>query len=101
MTRRAPRVALSVGSLGILLGVLVSARPVCAQIQSQTDPRVGLPGGHWVAPAEVISNLDMVSHRDKPAGFSDPANRGDLSVSQTRTSLSVTTSCFRATGAGS
>ncbi len=83
MTRRAPRVALSVGSLGILLGVLVSARPVCAQIQSQTDPRVGLPGGHWVAPAEVISNLDMVSHRDKPAGFSDPGNRGDLSFSNT------------------
>ncbi len=83
MTRRASRVALSVVSLGMMLWVFATPSQVGAQMQGQTDPRVGLPGGHWVDAAEVIGNLEMVSHRDKPAGFSDPTNPGDLNFANT------------------
>ena len=62
-----------------LLALGVLAAPVGARAQS-ADPRVGLAGGHWVEAAEAISNLTMVSHTARPAGFVNPANLGDFAV---------------------
>jgi hypothetical protein len=55
---------------------VVAAAPAAAQGTS-TDPRVGLRAG-WHDAAEAISNLELVSHSDRPAGFFNPANMGDF-----------------------
>jgi len=52
--------------------LLLIAHAATAQ---RTDPRVGLRAG-WLDAASAISNLTMVSHTDRPAGFVDPANPG-------------------------
>jgi len=41
------------------------------------DPRVGLGGG-WYDAKSAASNLRLVAHRDKPAGFVNPAKMGDF-----------------------
>jgi len=41
------------------------------------DPRVGLSPG-WNDAGQAIRNLELVSHRDKPQGFSNPNNGGDF-----------------------
>jgi hypothetical protein len=64
-------------TLLVLAGVL--AAPLAASAQA-TDPRVGLGGGHFVDAAEAISNLTLVSHTPKPAGWFNPANLGDFAT---------------------
>jgi hypothetical protein len=41
------------------------------------DPRIGLGGG-WLDAQSAISNLEMLAHLDKPAGFVNPASPGDF-----------------------
>ena len=48
-----------------------------------SDPRVGLAGGHWVDAGEAISNLNFVAHKDRPSGYFNPEDRGDLSMANT------------------
>ncbi|MCW3845030.1 hypothetical protein ONA70_33680 [Micromonospora yasonensis] len=43
---------------------------------AEPDPRIGLGAG-WLDAKSAISNLEHVAHRDKPAGFVDPANPGN------------------------
>ncbi len=45
-----------------------------------SDPRVGLAGGHYVEASSAISNLELVSHSDRPKGFFNPGNPGDFGV---------------------
>jgi len=53
--------------VGVLPGTASAAEP---------DPRIGLGAG-WLDAQSAISNLEHVAHRDKPAGFVDPANAGN------------------------
>jgi hypothetical protein len=66
-----------------LLSAVVGGGAAAADAQTQPvgaspDPRVGLPGGHWVDAAMAISNLTLVAHHDRPEGFINPANLGDF-----------------------
>ncbi|MFL5538347.1 MAG: LVIVD repeat-containing protein [Longimicrobiaceae bacterium] len=54
--------------------LLLAAASASAQA---TDPRVGLSPG-WNDAGQAIRNLELVSHRDKPQGFSNPQNGGDF-----------------------
>ncbi|MFI2651169.1 LVIVD repeat-containing protein [Micromonospora fulviviridis] len=53
--------------VGVLPGTASAAPP---------DPRIGLGAG-WLDAQSAISNLEHLAHRDKPAGFVDPANPGN------------------------
>ena len=44
---------------------------------STTDPRFSLRGG-WNDAQEAISNLTLLAHRNRPDGFSNPADAGDF-----------------------
>ncbi|HEX8694385.1 MAG TPA: hypothetical protein VF746_18330 [Longimicrobium sp.] len=57
-------------------GLLSAAGPAGAQ-QPQ-DPRVGLRGG-WGDAATAARGMELVAHRDRPAGFFNAANMGDFS----------------------
>jgi hypothetical protein len=62
-----------------LVGTAVPGVRVRAQSPNTSpDPRVGLPGGHRVDAEMAISNLTLDAHRDRPAGFINPANLGDF-----------------------
>jgi hypothetical protein len=67
----------------LCVGIVAAAQIAGAQMGNSTDARVGLAGGHWIDASEAISNLDLVAHRDRPAGFFNPADRGDLHVINT------------------
>ncbi len=41
------------------------------------DPRIGLGAG-WLDAQTAASGLEFLAHRDKPAGFINPANPGDF-----------------------
>ncbi|MFG2099852.1 LVIVD repeat-containing protein [Micromonospora echinaurantiaca] len=41
------------------------------------DPRIDLGAG-WLDAQSASSNLDLLAHHDKPAGFVNPANPGDF-----------------------
>lgn len=76
MTRRT---WLSHRSALTLLTVVVG-QVALAQTQpkpSTTDPRYSLRGG-WQDAGEAISNLGLVAHRDRPAGFFNPRDAGDF-----------------------
>ncbi|WBB70020.1 hypothetical protein [Micromonospora sp. WMMD812] len=45
--------------------------------EAEPDPRIGLGSG-WLDAQSAISNLEQLAHRDKPAGFVNPANPGDF-----------------------
>jgi hypothetical protein len=47
---------------------------------AQTDPRVGLAGGHYVEAASASSNLDLIAHVDRPEPFFNPNDLGDFFV---------------------
>ncbi|MFD0786727.1 hypothetical protein ACFQZ8_22750, partial [Micromonospora azadirachtae] len=58
--------------------VLVALLPGTASGQeSEPDPRIGLGAG-WLDAQSASSDLDLLAHRDKPAGFVNPANPGDF-----------------------
>ncbi|MFJ6198180.1 LVIVD repeat-containing protein [Micromonospora sp. NPDC092111] len=69
---RRGRQALGLIAAGLLL---VGTIPGTASA-AEPDPRVGLGAG-WLDAQSAISNLEQVAHRDKPAGFVDPANPGN------------------------
>ncbi|HTD61900.1 MAG TPA: hypothetical protein VK679_14710 [Gemmatimonadaceae bacterium] len=47
---------------------------------AQTDPRVGLAGGHYVEAADASSNMRLIAHKDRPQPFFNPADPGDFYV---------------------
>jgi hypothetical protein len=55
----------------------VTVAPSGAGAQEEPDPRIGLTPG-WLDAGSASSNLDLVAHHDKPAGFVNPANPGDF-----------------------
>jgi hypothetical protein len=59
---------------GMLLG---SAATASAQLPTTDDPRVGLSAGLTNA-GTAARGMDLVAHLDKPQGFSNPSNAGDL-----------------------
>jgi hypothetical protein len=66
-------------SLGVAIALAaVSVAPGGpAGAQEDPDPRIGLSPG-WLDAGTAIHNLELVAHRDKPAGFVDPANPGNF-----------------------
>jgi hypothetical protein len=71
-------------SLWVAIAILSSAAVASAQLSDPgSDPRVGLAGGHWIDAGEAISNLNFVAHKDRPTGYFNPADRGDLAVANT------------------
>ncbi len=60
--------------------LLSASAALHAQAQSKpstTDPRFSLRGG-WNDAQEAISNLTLLSHRNRPDGFFNPADAGDF-----------------------
>jgi hypothetical protein len=47
---------------------------------AQTDPRVGLAGGHYVEAADASSNMQLIAHKDRPQPFFNPGDPGDFYV---------------------
>jgi hypothetical protein len=47
---------------------------------AQTDPRVGLAGGHYVEAADASSNMQLIAHKDRPQPFFNPNDPGDFYV---------------------
>jgi hypothetical protein len=45
---------------------------------ADVDPRIGLTAG-WLDAATASSNVELLSHSDRPTGFFNPANIGSLS----------------------
>ena len=64
-----------------LSALLVAASAAGAQMNTapNIDPRVGLKAG-WHDAGEAASNLTLIAHRDRPAGFFNAANPGDFGV---------------------
>ena len=73
LARPARRLAAVVGVTIVLAGVL--ATTAATQEPSPTDPRVGLSPGLDNA-GVAATGLELLAHRNKPAGFSDPNNPG-------------------------
>ena len=83
------------GSAAVILAVGSISNPATAWAQTgggQADPRVGLGAG-WQDAEAASSNIELLSHRDRPPGFfvpgspgaqnyknSDIAFRGDLAL---------------------
>jgi hypothetical protein len=57
--------------------VLVAGALPGAASAAEPDPRIGLGPG-WLDAQSAISNLELLAHHDKPAGFVNPANPGDF-----------------------
>jgi hypothetical protein len=66
-----------------LSALLALAGTTPSLIAQGTDARVGLSGGHFVDASEAISNLELISHTDKPQGYYNPSDRGDLGAANT------------------
>ncbi|MGY0004102.1 LVIVD repeat-containing protein [Micromonospora sp. I033] len=62
----------------IAAGVLLAGTLPGTASAAEPDPRIGLGGG-WLDAQSAVSNLEHLAHRDKPAGFVDPANPGNFS----------------------
>jgi len=62
-----------------LAAALACAAPLAAQpgTAGRADPRVGLRTG-WSNAGEAIRNLELVSHRDRPAGWFNAEQPGDF-----------------------
>ena len=86
-----PRPYRRLASSALVLSLLLSL-PACATAPStagaqtiptpEGDPRVGLRAG-WTDAETAASNLELIAHRDRPEGFINPANMGDLGVGNT------------------
>ena len=59
--------------------VAVSAATAQMNQGPRMDPRVGLRAG-WHNAGEASSNLKLIAHRDRPAGFFNAADPGDFGV---------------------
>jgi hypothetical protein len=75
LARPVRKLAAAAGVTIVLAGVL--ATTAATQLPSTDDPRVGLAPG--LDDAGVAANgLELLAHRNKPAGFFNPANPGDF-----------------------
>ena len=63
--------------LGVTGAQTDSAANVAAHSGYASDPRVTLGAG-WMDAKEAASNLTLVAHRDRPAGFFNPEKMGDF-----------------------
>src|SRR6201991_4003993 len=70
------RQLLTVVVTGIVLGL--GAPVASAQLPTTNDPRVGLSAGFDNA-GTAAKGVELLAHLNKPAGFSDPNNLGNLS----------------------
>jgi hypothetical protein len=75
LARPARRLVAAAGVTIVLAGVL--ATTAATQQPSTTDPRVGLAPG-LDDPGVAATGLELLAHRNKPAGFFNPANPGDF-----------------------
>ena len=75
----------------VAAGVLAAAAQATAQAEtpaprvnpaSQNDPRVGLRAG-WHDAGQTASNMELVAHQPRPAGFFNPAEMGDFGFANT------------------
>ncbi|MER6172984.1 hypothetical protein [Streptosporangium sp. NPDC001681] len=57
--------------------VVVGMLPATA-VAADADPRIGLGAG-WLDAQEASAGLQLLAHRDKPEGFFQPTNVGNLS----------------------
>ena len=66
------RAIVAAASLLVFAGLTTAAS---ADLPSTTDPRVSLSAGFIENPAPGVAKLgvDLTAHRNKPAGFFDPA----------------------------
>ena len=71
------RAIVAAASLLVFAGLTTAAS---ADLPSTTDPRVSLSAGFIENPAPGVAKLgvDLTAHRNKPAGFFDPANPGNF-----------------------
>ncbi|WP_455565783.1 LVIVD repeat-containing protein [Micromonospora globbae] len=74
-TSRRRRRILGAAATAALLVALVPG--TASGQEAEPDPRIGLGAG-WLDAQSAISNLELLAHRDKPAGFVNPANPGDF-----------------------
>jgi hypothetical protein len=65
------------GLAGCAPAAPVAGGPTPATAAAGVDPRVGLRAGYLDAEAAAW-NLELVAHRDRPAGFFNPQNPGDF-----------------------
>jgi LVIVD repeat-containing protein len=75
LARPARRLVAVVGVTIVLAAVLTTT--AATQQPSTTDPRVGLAPGLDDA-GVAATGLELLAHRNKPAGFFDPANPGNF-----------------------
>jgi hypothetical protein len=76
---RRPRGAALAAAL--LVGTGIAASSASAQ-GTAADPRVGLRAG-WSDAGQAARNMELVANRPRPAGFMDPSNMADFSLSNT------------------
>ncbi|MGH7471578.1 MAG: LVIVD repeat-containing protein, partial [Longimicrobiales bacterium] len=74
---RAARPGVGAFTVLLLMTLLVAHARAGAQTPVRSDPRVGLRGG-WSDAQTAARNLELVSHRDRPANFANAANPGDF-----------------------
>ncbi|WP_043634183.1 LVIVD repeat-containing protein [Nonomuraea candida] len=78
--RRAGLRGLAVIAAGVLLAGLSPTAAVSAEpAPSQADPRVGLGAG-WLDAQQAASGLKLVGHQDRPEGFYQADNPGNLAL---------------------
>src|SRR5690606_20499805 len=58
--------------------ILLGAMPGAARAADAADPRIGLGAG-WMDAQSAASGLELLSHQDRPEGFFQPSNPGNLS----------------------
>ncbi len=74
--------AVSLLSSGVLALPLAGVAQNAASGGPAPDPRVGLAPG-WTDAGEAALNISLVSHRDRPPGFFDPENPGNIRYANT------------------
>jgi hypothetical protein len=83
---RSPVLRLRWPAAALAFALLLAAGTASAQEQAGTavvtDPRIGLAAG-WLDAGEAASNMDLIAHRPRPAGFFNPDNPGDSNFSNT------------------
>jgi len=65
-------------ALGLAVATVVVIGVLPGPAAADADPRIGLGTG-WLDAQTAISNLQMLAHVNKPDGFVNPANPGDIS----------------------
>ncbi len=69
-------------ALGACAPSTIGTPPTLPQADNGADPRVGLEGG-WRDAESASWNMDLIAHRDRPAGFFNPNDPGDFAFANT------------------